>query len=98
MCEDFRELATDLSQDDKARLVGGQPQHDEVGIQAVQAVPDVGVPAGPATLLSDVGHDLVLALPGHICIRQDHLQEQCRPLSKPGVAMEAVFSILGSSQ
>ena len=64
---------TDLSEDDKARLMRGQAQHDEVGIEAIEAVARVGIPAGAAALLPDVRHDLVLALPGHICIRQDHL-------------------------
>ena len=61
--------ARHLSEDDEAGLVRGQAQHDEVGIQAVQAVADVGVPPGAPALLPDVGHDFVLALPGHIGIR-----------------------------
>ena len=55
-------LEHDLPQDDEARLVRGQGKHDEVGVQAVQAVPGVRVPAGAAALLPDVRHDLVLAL------------------------------------
>ena len=63
-----------LAQDDKARLVRGQSEHDEVRIQAVQAVPQRRVPARPPALLADVGHDLVLALARHIRVRQDHLE------------------------
>ena len=57
-----------LAQDDKAGLVRGKRQHDEVSIEAIEAVSQVGLPAGTAALLPDVGHDLVLALPRHIRI------------------------------
>lgn len=70
--------AAHLTQDRKARLVRGQRQHDEVSIQTVQAVPQIGLPVGPAPLLPYVAHDLVLALPWHIGIRQYHLWMQCR--------------------
>ena len=63
-----------LSEDDKAGLVRGQAEHDEVGVQAVQAVADVGVPPRAAALLPDVRHDLVLALPRDVGIRQDDLR------------------------
>lgn len=65
-----------LSEDDKAGLVSGEPKHDEVSVQPIQAVPGVGVPAGPASLLPDVGHDFVLPLPRCIRIRQYHLHDQ----------------------
>ncbi len=68
-----------LTQDDKAGLVGGETEHDEVSVKAVEAVARVGVPAGAAALLPDVCHDLVLTLPRHIRIRQDHLRSQDCP-------------------
>lgn len=63
-----------LSEDDEAGLVGGQPQHDEIGVQPVQAVAGGGVPPGPPALLAHVRHDLVLPLPGRVGVRQHHLQ------------------------
>lgn len=74
--------ALHLAQDDEAGLMGGQGQHDEVGVQAVEAVAQVGLPGGTPPLLPDVLHDLVLPLPGHVCIRQHHLW---------GVSMRAVI-------
>ncbi len=56
------------------RLMCGQRQHDEVSIQAVHAVPGVGVPARPAAHLTHKGHGLVLALTGHVAVRQDDLR------------------------
>lgn len=50
------------------RLVRDEAEHDEVGVQAVHAVPLVGLPGvccvalGPAYVL----HDLVLALARHV--------------------------------
>ena len=64
-----------LAQDDKVRLVGGESQHDEVGIQAVQAVPCGGRPAGPPPLLAHIAHDLVLALARGVAVRQHDLQQ-----------------------
>ena len=52
----------------------GEGQHDEISIQAVQAVTGVGVPTISAPLLSDHVHDLVLPLPWGIGVRQDHLK------------------------
>ena len=52
----------------------GEGQHDQVGVQAVQAVPQVGFPSRAPPLLPDVLHDLVLALPRHVGVRQDHLR------------------------
>jgi len=58
--------ADHLSQNDKAGLMRGKPKHDEVSIQAIEAMPDVGVPAWATPLLPDVGHNLVLTLSRHI--------------------------------
>lgn len=57
-----------LTQDDKVGLVGGETQHDEVRIQAVEAVPCGGVPSRAAPLLPDITHDLVLALPRTVAV------------------------------
>ena len=52
-------------------LVRGQRQHDEVGIQPVQDVDEVGIVVGLRPLEADVGHDLVLPLPGDGGIAED---------------------------
>lgn len=57
-----------LSQDGKVRLMRGKGKHDQVCIQAVQAVLGVWVPAGAVTLLANVAHDFVLSLSRHIGI------------------------------
>lgn len=46
----------------------GQSKHDEVSIQAIQAVLGVGVPAWPVALLPDVAHHLMLPLPRSVGI------------------------------
>ena len=56
----------------RARLVGGERQHDEVRIQSVDAVPRVGVRPRQPLLLPDVGHRFVLPLPGAVGVAQDH--------------------------
>ena len=53
-----------LSQDGKVRLVRGKRKHDEICVQAIQAVLGVWVPAWTA----NVTHDFVLSLAGHIGI------------------------------
>ena len=40
-------------------------EHDEVGVEAVQDVPRVGVVVRLAPLVADVVHDFVLALARH---------------------------------
>lgn len=57
-----------LSQDSKVRLVCGKRKHDQICIQAIQAVLGVGIPARAVTLLADVAHDFVLSFPRHIGI------------------------------
>ena len=47
-------------------LVRHQSQHDEVGIQAIHAVPQVGLVVVPQLGQPYVLHDLVLSLPWHI--------------------------------
>ena len=58
----------DLAQEAEVRLVRDEAQHDEVGIQAVQAVPLVGLPGahGVALRPAYVLHDLMLALARHV--------------------------------
>ena len=51
-----------LSQNNKPGLVGCESEHDQVCVQAIEAVPEVRVPARPAALLAHVRHDLVLPL------------------------------------
>jgi hypothetical protein len=50
------------------RLVRDEAEHDEVGIQAVQAVPLIGLPwvCGVALRPTNVLHDFVLTLARHI--------------------------------
>lgn len=48
----------------KVRFVRAHPQHDEVRIEAVQAVPRVGVVVGLRARPADVVHYLVLPLTG----------------------------------
>lgn len=57
-----------LSQDGKVGLMRGKRKHDQICIQAIQAVFCVGVPAWAVTLLPDVTHHLVFSFPRHICI------------------------------
>ena len=57
-----------LSQDGKMGLMRGKCKHDQVSIQAIQAVLGVGIPAGAVALLAYVSHDFVLSLTWHICI------------------------------
>lgn len=46
----------------------GKRKHDQVCIQAIQAVLGVWVPAWAVTLLTNVAHDFVLSLSRHIGI------------------------------
>ncbi len=55
-----------LSQQTEMRLVGSEREHDEIGIQAIQAVSSVGVPARAASLLPDHVHNFMLTLPWRI--------------------------------
>lgn len=57
-----------LSQDGKVRLVRGKRKHDQICIQAIQAVLGVGVPVWTVPLLAYVAHDFVLSFPWHIGI------------------------------
>jgi hypothetical protein len=52
-----------LSKQRKVRLVRGQGQHDEVRVESVEAVPSVGVVVRLGFGVTEVVHDLVLALP-----------------------------------
>lgn len=55
-----------LAQDAKVRLVEGEGQEDQVRVEAVQAVPRVGVVLGLALEAAHKLHDLVLALAGRL--------------------------------
>ena len=50
-----------LSNDGEVGLVGGETEHDEIGIGAAKDVMGVGIVVGLSSLPSDVVHDLVLA-------------------------------------
>ena len=63
-----------LADDGEVGLVSGQAEHDEVGVGAAQHVARVGVVVRLGALAPDVVHDLVLALAGHVGVRQDHRQ------------------------
>ena len=54
-------------------LVRKQAQHDEVGIQTVDAVPRVGIKAGLGLLGADEIHDLVLTLSWDLMPGENHL-------------------------
>jgi hypothetical protein len=47
-------------------------QHDQIGVQAVQTVANVGVVVRLTLGLTDVLHDLVLTLTGDFVSRQDN--------------------------
>ena len=51
-----------LSEKAEMWLMRGEGKHDEISIQAIQAVPGVGVPSLSPALLTDHVHDLVLSL------------------------------------
>ena len=55
------------------RLVSGERQHDEIGIETVDDVLGIGIVLGMGTLTADVLHDLVLSFTGHASIRDDDL-------------------------
>lgn len=57
-----------LAQDGKVGLMSRQSKHDEICIQAVEAVLGVGVPAWSIALLPDVPHYLMLPLTRGVCI------------------------------
>ena len=61
-----------LAEQAKVWLVRDQGQHDQVGIQAVQAVPQVGLVVRRLLAPANVLHDLVLSLPGDVVARQDN--------------------------
>ena len=62
-----------LAEDREVRLVRRQRQHDEVGVEAVEAVARVRLVAGLQPLQPDELHDLVLALAGDRAVGEDHL-------------------------
>mmetsp|Transcript_5938 Transcript_5938/g.21724 ORF Transcript_5938/g.21724 Transcript_5938/m.21724 type:complete len:235 (+) Transcript_5938:3934-4638(+) len=66
-----------------------QREHDQVGVQAVQAVLGVGVEARQAPLAANVVHDLVLALTGHIGVREDDLD-----VAPAGVVVESLVDVV----
>jgi len=51
------------------RVVAEETEHDEVGVEAVHAVPHVGAVARLRLVEADVLHDLVLALAGDLRVR-----------------------------
>lgn len=62
-----------LAEDEEMGLVGGDAQHDQVGIEPVQHVLRVGVPPREAPLKPNILDDFVLPLAGDIGVGQDHL-------------------------
>ena len=50
-----------LSNDGEVGLVGGETEHDEIGISAAKDVMGVGIVVGLSSLPADVVYDLVLA-------------------------------------
>ena len=60
-----------LTQQREVRVMRQQPKHDQVGIQTVQTVTNVGVVVRLTLRLADVFHDLVFALTGDFMARQD---------------------------
>lgn len=51
--------------------MGGQCEHDEIGIGSINAMALVGIIVGGASFLSDEFHDLVLAFTRAVGIRKD---------------------------
>ena len=78
-----------LADDGEVGLVCGQSQHDEVRVGATQTVVGVGVVGRLAALPPDVVHYLVLALAGHVGVRQDHLDA-----APAGVGAEAHVDVV----
>mmetsp|Transcript_43899 Transcript_43899/g.104372 ORF Transcript_43899/g.104372 Transcript_43899/m.104372 type:complete len:202 (+) Transcript_43899:2826-3431(+) len=60
-----------LSEQGEVRLVGGEGEHDEVSVVAVDHVPQVRRVPGLALFAADVLHDLVLPLSRHLSARKD---------------------------
>ena len=60
---------THLAQDEEVRFVSGNAQHDQVGIQSIENVFGVGVPARQTPLQPDVFDHFVLPFPGNIRVR-----------------------------
>lgn len=58
--------AHDFAQQAEVGLVGDQRQHDQVSVQAVHAVAQVGLVPRAALGQTHVLHDLVLSLTGHV--------------------------------
>ena len=52
----------------------GQPEHDQIGVGAPDAVVRVGVVRGRVPLFPDVVDDFVLALSRHRSVREDYVQ------------------------
>ena len=50
-----------LTDDGEVGLVGGEAQHDEIGVSAAEDVVGVGIVVRLRTLPTDVVHDFVLA-------------------------------------
>ncbi|KAI3480716.1 hypothetical protein L1887_57195 [Cichorium endivia] len=75
-------------------VVAEEAEHDEVGVEAVEAVADVGVVAGLCLAETDVLHDLVLALTGHVVAGEDDLY--VAPVCILGdLLCDKVFELLG---
>mmetsp|Transcript_31089 Transcript_31089/g.61556 ORF Transcript_31089/g.61556 Transcript_31089/m.61556 type:complete len:243 (-) Transcript_31089:185-913(-) len=64
------------------RLVARQPQHHQVRVLPVHAVPRVRPVPRPALPLADVLHDLVLPLPRHLLPAEHHLQLRPRRIRR----------------
>ena len=62
-----------FAQQRKVRVVRDEREHDEVGVEAVEAVPQVRVVVRLHLHAPNVVHDLVLALAGHLVAREDDL-------------------------
>ncbi|PWY79671.1 hypothetical protein BO70DRAFT_52842 [Aspergillus heteromorphus CBS 117.55] len=62
-----------LTEEAEVGVVAQQTQHDQVSVEAVQAVADIGIVAGLCFRMPDVLHDLVLTLTRDLVARQDDL-------------------------
>ena len=61
-----------LPQEGKVRVVRGHAQHHEVGVEAVEAVADVGIVSRAGLLVTYVVHDLVLSLARRLVPGEHH--------------------------
>lgn len=61
-----------FAQQCRLRLVRGQREHNQIRVEAVQAMRDICIVVRPLTFAPDKVHDLVLTLARHFLAAEDH--------------------------